>query len=120
MWDSHIYSDQGWDRFPVDGPSGSGQESPNGQSLGQHGTGLLAVWDQGGAFRHPGTSPRPTLAVVALTGSQKLSFAIVALVAVVVLLVWPMVRPKHYSKRELDDTLSHERLKREIGRHADD
>jgi len=59
----------------------------------------------------------PAPALLALTGSQKLSFAIVALVGIVVLLVWPIVRPKHYSKRELDHVTEHERLMREIHKH---
>lgn len=65
-----------------------------------------------------GTSPGASGALVALTGSQRLVFSVCALIATVVLIVWPMVRPKHYSKRELDDMTSHMRLKREIEHHG--
>jgi hypothetical protein len=120
MGTCNVYRDQGWDSFARCVHSETGEICPGGQCWGQLGTGMKGIGDQGGAFRHPGTSPSPICAMLALTGSQKLSFAIVGLVATVVLIVWPIVRPKRYSKRELDDVMTHGRLRRELEGHQDD
>ena len=60
------------------------------------------------------------LVSLALAGSQKLLLACLALVAVVVFGLWPIVRPKRYNQRALRDLASKQRLKSEIEKHAHD
>ena len=120
MWDSQVYSDQHGNSFEHHALAETSVKCPGGQLLRQLGTAQLAVWDQVCAFRHTGTSPGMTLAMVALAGSQKLLLAIVALVAVVVFIVWPIVRPKRFNQRALRDLRTQQRLKQEIERHTHD
>ena len=57
--------------------------------------------------------PAPLL--LALTSGQRLVVAVVFLIAIVVLAVWPIVRPPR--PREIDEAKAWHRLMREIRRH---
>ena len=59
------------------------------------------------------------LALVALTSGQWFICAVLALTFTVAFVVWPVVRPKHYTQRELDGQLTHSRLMHEIAQHDD-
>jgi len=54
--------------------------------------------------------------VVALTTGQRLTFAIVALVFVVVFVVWPIVRPHPRTRTEVEQITDRRRLMRELRR----
>lgn len=51
--------------------------------------------------------------MIALTAAQRLIFAVVALVAVIVFVVWPTVRP---ARRDGQSRSSHHRLMQEVNR----
>ena len=120
MTDSQVCSDQVSDRFTLMAHYRTPKECPAGQLYGQPRTAFEGNGDRVCPIGHPGPAPVRLSLTLALTGSQKLSFAIVGLVATVVLIVWPIVRPKRYSKRELDDVMTHGRLRRELEGHQDD
>ena len=88
--------------------------------MGTAGNSFHAVFPLVCPIGHQGTAQMGQLAVLALAGSQKLLLACLALVAVVVFGLWPIVRPKRYNQRALRDLASKQRLKSEIEKHAHD